>query len=454
MSTITSGAVFYHLYPLGAFGAPRENDGSAPAEDRLIRLREWIPAMRKLGCTALYLGPVFESERHGYDTVDYSTVDRRLGTNRTLRRLSEELKDSGIALVLDAVFNHVGRRHPFVQDVAERGMASPYARWIAGYDPSRPGPGGLPFAYEGWKGHFDLVKLDTANPEVREYLVGVAESWIDEYGIAGLRLDAADCLDRGFMRLLGERCRSRRPGFFLLGEAVHGDHYAPLLSECGLDSVTNFESWKGLWSSYNDRNYFEIAWTLDRLFGPNGLCRGRHPYSFADNHDVDRVASLIRDPAGLYPLYALLFSMPGIPSVYYGSEYALRGARTPGDDAPVRPELDPVALAGSGSADLARAVARFSAARRASAALCRGEYRQLAVQGELIAFLRATGDQHVVVAVNGAADWRTVEVRVPEAAGRALRDLLDEDFRRCANGDGILSFDVPPHWTRWLAVQA
>lgn len=454
MATITSASFFYHLYPLGALGAPRENDGISPAEDRLLGLRDWIPTMLDMGCTALYLGPVFESERHGYDTVDFRSVDRRLGTNRTLRLFADELRDAGIALVLDAVFNHIGRRHPFVRDVAERGPSSPYARWIAGYDPAGPGTGGLPFGYEGWKGHYDLVKLDTGNPEVREYLIGAAETWIDEYGIAGLRLDAADCLDRGFMKLLGERCRARRPGFFLLGEAVQGELYAPLMGECGLDSVTNFEAWKALWSSYNDRNYFEVAWTLDRLFGANGLCRGRYPYSFADNHDVDRVASLVRDPAGLYPLYALLFSMPGIPSIYYGSEYALRGARVPGDDAPVRPEIDPSALSGSGSADLARAIARFSAARRTSDALSRGDYRQLAVRSELIAFLRGAGAEKVVVAVNGSPEWRNVEVHVPDAAGRALWDLLDGDFRRSADSGGLVSFDVPPHWARWLAFES
>ena len=307
-------SVFYHIYPLGAFGAPRRNDGLSSPEPRLRRALDWIPAMERVGANALYLGPVFQSESHGYDTTDYLTVDRRLGSNADLADISAALARRGIGLYLDAVLNHVGRSHPFVRDVAERGPGSPYARWISGYDPSGTVPRGaggadsgtVPFRYDGWKGHYDLVRLDTANGEVREYLIGVALRWIDEFGIAGLRLDAADCLDRGFMAELSARCKAARPGFRLIGEVVHGDLYEPTLREGCLDAVTDYEAYKGLWSSYNEKNYHEIAWTLDRLFAEPafaeppagwaapgtwsgaGLCRGRAMYSFADNHDVDR----------------------------------------------------------------------------------------------------------------------------------------------------------------------
>jgi len=445
-------AVFYHIYPLGAFGAPQENDGTSRPEPRIDRLREWIPAMKRIGAEYLYLGPVFESERHGYDTVDYLTVDRRLGSNDDLKRVCSLLRENGISVVPDAVFNHVGRRHPFVRDVAERGPSSPYARWIAGYSRVGPGRGGLPFTYEGWKGHYDLVKLDTANPEVREYLIGIALSWIEDFGISGLRLDAADCLDRGFIRLLGDRCRSVCPSFFMLGEAVHGDLYDPLLELGGLDSVTNYEAWKGLWSSYNDKNYYEISWTLNRLFGEGGLVKGKTLYSFADNHDVDRVASLIRDNRGLYPLYALLFSMPGIPSVYYGSEYAIVGKKGPGDDRPLRPEIIPDQLETKGNGDLVNAIGRFSAARRGSAALRRGSYRSLVTESEGLAFLRAYGSERVVVALNAGLTHRSFRICESELAGREMRDLLDGSYASRFDRAGCVVIDVPPHWTRWISV--
>jgi len=447
--------VFYHIYPLGAFGAPRRNDGASRPEPRLRRLAEWIPAMERVGADALYLGPAFQSESHGYDTVDYLTVDRRLGSNGDLAAASGELAARGVGLYLDAVFNHVGRGHPFVRDVAERGRDSRYAPWIAGYDPGGPGPGGLPFRYDGWKGHYDLVRLDTGNAEAREYLIGVALRWIEEYGIAGLRLDAADCLDRAFMAELGRRCRAARPGFRLIGEVVHGDAYEPALREGELDAVTDYEAYKGLWSSYNDKNYHEIAWTLDRLFAePEGLCRGRALYSFADNHDVDRVASVIRDPAGLYPLYALLFSMPGAPSVYYGSEYGVGGRKSGGDDGPMRPELNPADLPRTGpQPDLAAAIGRFSAARRGSPALRRGSYRRVSVAAEGIAFERAygvpgaAGYDRAFVAVNASA--ATMRFDLPPGA---YADLLDPPYR-VSGAAGRVAVDVPPHWSRWMRAE-
>jgi len=470
--------VFYHIYPLGAFGAPRRNDGASAPEPRLRRALDWIPAMERVGADALYLGPVFESESHGYDTTDYLSVDRRLGTNADLADVSRALSESGIGLYLDAVLNHVGRNHPFVRDVAERGRGSEYAGWISGYDPSGPGPGGLPFRYDGWKGHYDLVRLDTGAPPVREYLIGVALRWIAEFGIAGLRLDAADCLDRRFMAELGAHCREARPGFRLIGEVVHGDSYEPVLREGGLDAVTDYEAYKGLWSSYNERNCHEIAWTLDRLFaepprGPAaagtwpgaGLCRGRALYSFADNHDVDRVAGVVRDPAGLYPLYALLFSMPGVPSVYYGSEYGVGGRKLGGDDGPLRPELHPADLPSSGPhPDLAAAIGRFSAARRGSIAIRRGTYRRLAVAAEGLAFERAygggdEGSERVIVAVNASAAPMRFELpaggpsdgptRGDGSRGGRFADLLDPAYR-AESIAGRIAIEVPPHWARWL----
>jgi glycosidase len=451
MTRVTENSVFYHIYPLGALGAPKENDRAAPPTHRIDGLHDWISLVRQVGADALYLGPVFESERHGYDTVDYRTVDRRLGTNEDLSRFSRSLADRGIALVLDAVFNHVGRSHPIVRDVAERGRASPYASWIAGYADGGIGRGGLPFAYEGWKGHFDLVKLDTARDEVREHLIDVALGWIEEFDIAGLRLDAADCLDYDFMRLLGERCRRRRPGFYLLGEAVQGDSYAPLMWRGGLDSVTNYEAYKGLWSSYNDGNYHEIAWTLDRLFGENGLTTGRRLYSFADNHDVDRVASTVTERSGLYPLYALLFSMPGNPSIYYGSEFAVLGRKAPGDDGPLRPYLEPSMISREGDRDLAAAIARFSKARARSRALAEGSYKKLAVHDRGLAFLRSFGGEEVVVAVNGSGCERRFEIFEGKLAGKTLSDLLDPAFRAYVSASGHATISVPPHWTRWLS---
>jgi len=447
-------AFFYHLYPLGALGVMRGERGPHAAPSPLARVAGWIPALERVGANALLLGPVFESEWHGYDTVDYRKVDGRLGTERDLAELSASLRARGIGLVLDAVFNHVGRSHPIVREAVEQGAAAPRAHWIAGYDPSRRGRGGLPFAYQGWSGNYELVRLDTSLPAVQDYLIDIALHWIDAYDIAGLRLDAADCLDHGFLRRLGDRCRARDPEFFLFGEAVQGDLYRPLIDEGGLDGVTDFEACKGLWSSYNDKNFHEIAWTLDRLFGAEGLCRGRLLYSFVDNHDVDRVASLVRDPAGLSVLYGLLFAMPGVPSIYYGSEVGMGGRRSPHDDYALRPALDPSTLECAAPQPwLAPVIARLAAARRASPAVRTGSYQRLAVEPLGIAFLRQAGADLALLAVNASEAPMTFDLLVPELAGRSLVDLLDPEFRgRGGRAGGALRVDVPPHWLRWLVL--
>ena len=442
-------AVFYHIYPFGALGVL--NGSREPNPSPLHRIERWIPRMRAVGANVLWLGPLFESEHHGYDTVDFFRVDRRLGSNEDLANLARTLREQGISLVLDAVYNHVGRTHPIVQEVIQQGAGSPHAHWISGYDPSQPGPDGMPFRYNTWDGHHRLVKLDTGNAEVQNYLIEATLFWMETFGITGLRLDAANVIDHGFMRTLAQRCRERNPEFFLIGESVHGDSYAPLIRDVQLDSVTNYEVYKGLWSSYNDRNYHEIAWSLNRLFGEHGVCPGMPLYSFADNHDVDRVASSLRDRAGLFPLYGLMFAMPGVPSIYYGSEFGIEGKRQGHSDLALRPELDPDGLPNhSPHPELVDAIARFAAARKASRAVREGNYRQLGVEMEGIAFLRQAGDELAIIAVNGSPKPMSFSLNVPEASGRTLTDILDPSTKIVPNGSGKITVEVPPHWLCWF----
>ncbi len=134
MTTWIDDAIFYHIYPLGLLGAPRENDRSAEPVSRLAGLAEWGEHIRALGCNAVYLGPVFESSTHGYDTIDYRLVDRRLGTNDDLRALIDGWRDLGLKVILDGVFNHVSRDFPAFQDLLAHGESSAYRDWFAGID--------------------------------------------------------------------------------------------------------------------------------------------------------------------------------------------------------------------------------------------------------------------------------------------------------------------------------
>lgn len=446
-----SRAIFYHIYPLGLCGAPRRNDFSAPPVARLERIVPWLDHIQSLGANALYLGPLFESSAHGYDTADYYRVDRRLGGNEALAALARELKRRGLRLVLDGVFNHVGRDFWAFRDVQARGPRSPYAGWFSGLDFSRRSPYGDSFAYQGWSGNYDLVKLDGDHPEVRRHLLDAVTAWVEQFEIDGLRLDAADQLSDGFLDALGAHCRGLRSDFWLMGEIVFGEYHR-LLAPGRCDSATNYECYKGLYSSLNDHNYFEIAYALRRQFGPQGIYRGRALYNFADNHDVDRVASRLKDPADLYPLYALLFSMPGTPALYYGSEFGLEGTRTAHSDAGLRPELElRRAQQMAAQPDLPDAVRRLAAVRGASPALQRGDYQELFVAAGQLAFVRALPEEWVVVALNAAAEPAALELRLPQPDAR-LVDLLNpgEEF---ILRDGTVRLDLPPRWGRILRVQ-
>ncbi len=407
-------AMFYHIYPLGLCGAPERNDFSSSPVD------PWIDHIAALNLNAVYLGPVFESSQHGYDTADYYHVDRRLGNVQTLKGVIGAMKARGMHVILDAVFHHVGRDFWAFRDVQINGRASAYADWFYQIDFNQRSPFGDAFSYQGWAGHTSLVKLNLHNPAVRAHLFDAVAMWVREFDIDGLRLDAADSIDHDFLRALAAHCRRLKPDFWLMGEVVHGD-YGRWANPSMLDSTTNYEAYKGLYSSHVDRNYFEIAYSLNRQFGAEGIYRDLLLYSFADNHDVNRVASNLTNPAHLYPLYLLLFTMPGIPSIYYGSEWGIKGARTPQDDRMLRPHLmlDPTHFP---HPDLAKTIGKLAALRRDLPALRWGTYQQAHVAHEQFAFARRTPEQTVIVAVNAA----NTPAAIPLGKRHQLVDVLNQ----------------------------
>jgi len=444
----TKDAIFYHIYPLGLLGAP-EHHNADHLTHRLPELREWAPHLRNLGVNALYLGPLFQSSTHGYDTVDYFQVDRRLGDADDLRDLVSHFHAHGIRVVLDAVFNHVSREFPAFQGVREEGARSPHADWFQGMRFDSPNSLGDPFSYDAWNGHLELPALNLKNQRVKEHLLQAVEMWIREFDIDGLRLDAADCVDSDFQKELRHFTTTRKADFWLLGEIIHGDYRAWANPET-LHSVTNYECYKGLYSSLNDSNYHEMAWSLNRQFGPEGIYRGLRLYNFADNHDVNRVASTLAQPSHLYPLYVLLFSMPGIPSLYYGSEWGYPGVKAQESDAPLRPRLRLVdARAGAPQPDLEAVIRRLARIRQEREALKSGVYRQLSVAHEQFAFLRQTSDEAAVILLNASDKPVKLNVDLPLPDG-VLTDQLEEGSSFQVDNGRLAAVEVPPQWGRIL----
>ncbi|MCL2107856.1 MAG: alpha-amylase family glycosyl hydrolase [Oscillospiraceae bacterium] len=399
MSYWFENAVIYHIYPLGYCGCPKDNPylekpGKPAGESPILKVLEHIPTIKKLGFNALYIGPVFESTRHGYDTADFLKIDSRLGTNADFARVCKELHKNGIRVILDAVFNHVGRDFFAFKDLRQNRGGGKYAGWFhtrGGNSNYNDG-----FFYEGWEGHYELVKLNLQNPEVKNHLKEAVTTWYKEYGIDGLRLDVAYSLDLGFLRELRSHCKSLEPDFWLMGETLHGDYNVWMNPEM-CDSVTNYQCYKGLYSSFNDLNMFEIAHSFNDHF--MNKYRGKKLYCFVDNHDVGRIASVLKNPAHLLPLYALMFTMPGIPGVYYGSEYGFKAAKSQGDDA-LRPEFS---LKTVKDTELTRAIAKLAHAHAGLKPLWDGDYRQVVLNNQYFAFARSAGGETVYTLINASA---------------------------------------------------
>jgi len=319
-------AVFWHVYPLGFTGAePRAITGHVG--HRLNRLEVWIDYLAELGCTALQLGPIFASETHGYDTIDHLRIDPRLGDDADFDRLVGSLRRRGLQLVLDGVFNHVGRSFPRFADVAAQGEASPYARWFRRDHKN-------PHEFAVFEGHSSLVALNHDEPQVGEYVADVMDHWLSR-GADGFRLDAAYAVPPRFWQPVFARLRAKHPRAWFVGEVIHGD-YSAIVAESGLDSVTQYELWKAIWSALNDTNLFELAWAFTRH---DQFVERFLPMTFVGNHDVTRIASKLRDVRHLPHALVVLFTVAGAPLIYAGDEQAFRGvkeARAGGDDA-IRP---------------------------------------------------------------------------------------------------------------------
>jgi len=411
-------SVFYQIYTLNFCGAPDFNDGKL--QHRILRVNDFADYLEDLGIKGVYFNPLFSSDRHGYDTRDFRKLDERLGDNDDLKNVIKNLHDHGIKVVLDGVLNHVGRGFFAFKDVLEKKWDSPYKDWFRidfnGNSNYNDG-----FWYEGWEGHYELVKLNLDNPEVQNYLLDSLRFWINEFDIDGLRLDVAYLLPRWFMAMVSDTAKSIKPGFFMVGEVL-GDNAGYMFSEGKLDSITDYPSYKGFWSSFNSLNMFEIAHTLKRNMFE--MYRGKSLLTFLDNHDVDRIATKLEDKDKLPLLFGLQMALPGIPCIYYGSEWGQEGKKIPGqpDDA-LRPEFTkPMPN------ELTDIVKNFIKIRSEHPALSVGSFKEIRLTNRQYVFEREYNGERIIVALN--IDNQEYDLHFDARAGRGL-DLVtgkDHDF--------------------------
>lgn len=390
-------ACFYHIYPLGLTGAPKENSYSEPIS-RLNTLLPWISHIKEIGCNAIYIGPLFESVGHGYETTDYQKLDSRLGTNEDLKNFVEECHKNGIRVILDGVFNHTGRDFFAFKDIKENRENSQYKDWYCNVNFWGNNSFNDGFSYENWGGYDLLVKLNQKNPTVINYICDVIRFWVKEFQIDGLRLDAADVMDFEYMKALRNVANEVKPDFWLMGEVIHGN-YSRWANEGTLHSVTNYMLHKALYSAHNDHNYFEIAHTIKYVSGMVG--NNLSLYTFVDNHDVERIYTKLNNKSHFVPVHVMLYTLPGIPSIYYGSEFGIEGRKERSSDDSLRPALNfedyKDAINTNPCTKLISALGKI---RQNTPALLYGDYKELELQTTHFAYERILDGNSVIITVN------------------------------------------------------
>ena len=449
MTNSIKDAIFYHIYPLGFCGVINNKEKSTKNLGLNKIDKNWINHFNDLGINSIYFGPLFQSTYHGYDTIDYLKIDNRLGTNDDFKKLVFKLHENNISVILDGVFNHVGRDFWAFKDVRNKKSNSIYSSWFnINFNGNSHYNDG--FYYEGWEGHYDLVKLNLYNPEVKNYLFTVVKTWIDEFDIDGIRLDVAYLLEKNFIRELRKKTDSFKKNFLLMGEMIHGD-YNTIVSPEMLHSATNYELYKGLYSGHNDKNYFEIAYSLNREFGDYGIYKNINLYNFVDNHDVNRIATMVANKKYLNNIYTILFTIPGVPSIYYGSEWGIEGDRKI-TDLNLRPEIFLEKYEKNEFAKkIEKEISQLISIRKSNIELTHGNYKEILVKNKQFIFGRCYNDKWILVVLNLDDKDEILEFNVP-FSNKSLINLknTNEHFTTFNNK---LQLNIPAFSNKILKVE-
>jgi cyclomaltodextrinase len=445
--------IFYHIYPLGFFNAPKHNKDEAATIDRLAGIRNYYDHLKKLGINVIQFGPVFESVSHGYDTIDYMKIDHRLGTNELFKGIVRELHEKGFKVILDGVFNHVSREFDAFKDIQQYKQNSWRKHWHF-IDFSKNSPYNDGFDYKNWEGHYELVKLNLNEKDVREYIFSVASYWLKEMEIDGWRLDVAYQIASEFWRAFRQVCKNIKPDCFLLGEMIHGP-YTNWIGPNLLDAGTGYQIYKSIWSALNSNNLYELKAVLERSFHPEwGLFKKIALVNFLGNHDTTRIHSILIEEPLLYPAFIFLFTTNGIPKIYYGDEIGMTGVKTQHSDDEIRKPMplinDPWPPNGEAIFEHVRKLIQI---RKANHALMYGELKPLYADKHILVFLRRSSVQTLLIIINTHAQTYTTKIPLwnQNLEGAKFVELLEQGGQKeFIVHQNQLLVELFPYWARIL----
>ncbi|NVM55452.1 MAG: hypothetical protein HWN66_17225 [Candidatus Helarchaeota archaeon] len=445
--------IFYHIYPLGFLDAPKHNTDETATVNRLANIREYYEYFKKLGIDVIQFGPLFESVSHGYDTIDYMKIDHRLGTNELFKEIVSELHDLGIKVILDGVFNHVSREFDSFKDIQQYKEQSWRKHWHF-IDFSKNSPYSDGFNYKNWEGHYELVKLNLNEKDVRDYIFSVVSYWLKEVDIDGWRLDVAYKIPSGFWREFRIVCKSIKPDCFLVGEMIHGP-YTKWIGPELLDAGTGYQVYKSIWSAFNSNNMHELKAVLERSFHSEwGLFKNTALLNFLSNHDTTRIRSILADDRYLFPVFIFLLTTNGIPIIYYGDEIGMYGEKQKDSDDDLRKPMPKVGAPWPPNSEaIYKHVQKLIEIRKNNHALIYGNLTPVYVEANILAFIRRSSAQTVLVIINNLQ--QPLSKRIPlwnqNLNGSKFIELIDQGGpREFVVEDNHFHSELYPCWGRIL----
>ena len=450
-------AIVYHIYPLGFFGAPKFGKDESGKINRLAEIRNFYDHFKKLGVNVIQFGPLFESVSHGYDTVDYMKIDHRLGTNDLFEQITTELHDMNIRVIIDGVFNHVSREFDSFKDIKAYKEKSWRQHWHF-VDFSRNSPYNDGFDYQNWEGHYELVKLNLNEKDVREFLFSVSKYWLEEIGVDGWRLDVAYLIDTIFWREFRQICKKAKADCFLIGEMIHGPYNKWVGPEL-LDAGTGYQVYKSIWSSINSNNMFELKSVLERSFHQKwGLFKDVTLVNFLGNHDCTRIRSILKDDRYLFPAFLFLLTTNGIPKIYYGDEIGLKGVKTKqSDDNVRRPMPRSFDEWPSMSSDIFRNIQKYIQIRKNNHALTHGDLTPIFADKNILAFIRRSTKQTLLIIINNNLEQteKTIPLWNQNLNGFRFVEILEQggDKEYIVRNNQLHISELYPCWGRILQLQ-
>ncbi len=451
-------AIIYHIYPLGFFNAPKYRDQENKIINRLENLRNYYNHFQKLGTTVIQFGPLFESTSHGYDTINFLKIDQRLGTNDLFQEIVKELHEINIRVILDGVFNHVGREFFTFQDIQQNGASSNYLNWhFVDFKKNNLNNDG--FDYKNWEGNYSLVKLNLSDSGVKNFLFQAVQYWLKDVGIDGWRLDVAYLIPLNFWKEFRKFCLTIEPECLLVGELIHGP-YNKWVNREHLHVGTDYQVYKSIYSALNDRNIFELKAVLENSYHPQwGQIKDQAMMIFLGNHDTTRIRSILNKEQHLRLAFFLLLTLRGIPKIYYGDELGMIGVKTEKSDCDVRrPMVSPNHELTN--KDLFQMIVNLIKIRKSNHALIYGSLNCFyadSYKGQTMAFLRQSSKQTLLVIIN--ADSQKKEVRIPLWNINLAEDQVFSDIIQKSNPNEYqvknnhLSIEIDSCWGRILEMK-